>query len=229
MLWIPQIDEIPLSIMNTEGKSVSVTVKNVGDATHHLHGMKQGDIIGVRGPFGNHFTPIDGNVLLIGGGTGTAPLLYLAKQLAPIAKRLSFIMGAKTRNELLFLKQLELLCTEQPTVTTEDGTYGLKCLATHPLEQFFSKEGKENFDMVYACGPERMTRQVFNLTEKHGVSMEASLERLMRCGIGICGSCMIGKYRVCKDGPVFNSMRLREVKDELGISKLGFDGNRIPA
>jgi dihydroorotate dehydrogenase electron transfer subunit len=228
MLWIPQIDEIPLSIMNTEDNTVAVTVKAIGDATRHLHNMKQGDTIGVRGPFGNHFTPNNGNVLLIAGGTGTAPLLYLAKQLAVKAKRLAFIMGAKTRNELLFLNQLEPLCTEQPTATTEDGTYGLKCLATQPLEKLLAEEGKEKFDMVYTCGPERMTRQVFNLTEKHGVPMEASLERLMRCGIGICGSCMIGKYRVCKDGPVFNSQRLREVKDELGISKLGFDGNRIP-
>ncbi len=229
MLWIPTVDEIPLSIMNTEGTSVAVTVKNVGDATRHLHQMKRGDTIGVRGPFGNHFTPNNGNVLLIGGGTGTTPLLYLAKQLATTAKRLSFIMGAKTRNELLFLNQLEPLCTEPPTATTEDGTYGLKCLATQPLETLLAEKGKEKIDMVYACGPERMTREVFNLTEKHRVPLEASLERLMRCGIGICGSCMIGKYRVCKDGPVFNSKRLREVKDELGISKLGFDGNRIPA
>jgi dihydroorotate dehydrogenase electron transfer subunit len=58
--------------------------------------------------------------------------------------------------------------------------------------------------------------------------LEARLERLMRCGIGLCGSCMIGKYRVCRDGPVFNLSRLREVRDELGISKLGFDGSRIP-
>jgi dihydroorotate dehydrogenase electron transfer subunit len=229
MLWIPTIDEIPLSIMNTQGTSVSVTVKNVGDATRHLHGMRQGDTIGVRGPFGNNFTLHSGNALLVGGGTGTAPLLFLAKQLAVTAKRLSFIMGAKTREELLFLNQLEPLCTEPPTATTEDGTYGLKCLATQPLEQLLAEKGKTKLDMVYACGPERMTREVFNLTEKHHVHMEASLERLMRCGIGICGSCMIGKYRVCKDGPVFNSTRLRQVKDELGISKLGFDGNRIPA
>jgi len=228
MLWIPQIDEIPLSIMNTEGNTVSVTVKNVGDATRHLHSLAQGDTIGVRGPFGNRFTQHNGNVLLVAGGTGTAPLLYLAKQLATKAKRLAFIMGAKTKSELLFLNQLNPLCTEPPTATTEDGTYGLKCLATQPLETLLAKEGKEKFDMVYTCGPERMARQVFNLTEKHGVHMEASLERLMRCGIGLCGSCMIGKYRVCKDGPVFNSTRLREVKDELGISKLGFDGNRIP-
>jgi len=225
MLWIPSIDEIPLSIMNAEGASVSVTVKAVGDATRHLHGMKRGDTIGVRGPFGNSFTPNSGNVLLVGGGTGTAPLLFLAKRLAVKTKRLSFIVGAKTRNELLFLNQLDPLCTEQPTATTEDGTYGLKCLATQPLETLLAIV---KFDMVYACGPEPMTSQVFNLTEKHGVPLQASLERLMRCGIGICGSCMIGKYRVCRDGPVFTSQQLRQVKDELGISKLGFDGNRIP-
>jgi dihydroorotate dehydrogenase electron transfer subunit len=228
MLWIPQIDEIPLSIMNTHGNQVSVTVKNIGDATHHLHQKKKGDTIGIRGPFGNYFTQHNGNVLLIGGGTGTAPLLYLAKQLATKTKRLSFIMGAKTRNELLFLNQLEPLCTEPPTATTEDGTYGLKCLATQPLEQLLAEKGTAKIDMIYTCGPERMTRQVFNLTEKHHIPLEASLERLMRCGIGICGSCMIGKYRVCKDGPVFNTQQLRQVKDELGISKLGFDGNRIP-
>jgi dihydroorotate dehydrogenase electron transfer subunit len=228
MLWIPSIDEIPLSIANTEANKVSVTVKNVGDATAHLHQMKEGDTIGVRGPFGNHFTPNNGNVLLVAGGIGAAPLLYLAKQLAARAKRLSFIIGAKTIKELLFLNQIKSFCTERLTATTEDGTYGLRCLAIKPLEMFLAEEGKEKLDMVYTCGPERMIRQVFNLTENCGVQLEASLERLMRCGIGICGSCMIGKYRVCKDGPVFNSQRLRDVKYELGISKLGFDGNRIP-
>ena len=117
MLWIPRIDEIPLSIMNTQGNQVSVTVKNVGDATHHLHQMKKGDTIGIRGPFGNYFTQHNGNVLLIGGGTGTAPLLYLAKQLATKAKRLSFIMGAKTRSELLFLNQLEPILNGRPGVS----------------------------------------------------------------------------------------------------------------
>jgi dihydroorotate dehydrogenase electron transfer subunit len=226
MLWIPGIDEIPLSVQNVEGTQVSVTVKKVGDATRHLHSMKTGETIGVRGPFGNTFTQNSGNVLLVGGGTGTAPLLFLAKKLAAKAKRLAFVIGAQTKNELLFLNQLDPLCTPQSTIaTTEDGTYGIKCQATEPLETLFAKE---EFDMVYTCGPEPMTRQVFDLTEKHGVPMQASLERLMRCGIGLCGSCVIGKYRVCRDGPVFNSQQLREVKDELGISKLGFDGNRIP-
>jgi dihydroorotate dehydrogenase electron transfer subunit len=82
--------------------------------------------------------------------------------------------------------------------------------------------------MIYSCGPEIMVKKIFEMTEKRKLPIEASLERLMRCGIGLCGSCVIGKYRVCRDGPVFNAAQLREMKDEIGISKIGFDGSRIP-
>lgn len=225
MLWIPQVDEIPLSIMNAEDNQVSVTVKAVGEATKTLHKLKSGEIVGLRGPFGNSFTENHGRILMVGGGTGTAPLLFLAKKLSSKAKRLALVIGAKTKSELLFLTQLDALCTEQNTIAaTEDGSYGLKCLATEPIEKLLNKE---KFDMVYACGPEPMIREVFDLAEKRGITLEASLERLMRCGIGLCGSCVIGRYRVCRDGPVFKSVQLREVRAELGVSKLGFGGNRI--
>jgi dihydroorotate dehydrogenase electron transfer subunit len=226
MLWIPRVDEIPLSIMNADDGTVSVAVKAVGEATKSLHEMKIGDTIGVRGPFGTSFTENHGKILMAGGGTGTAPLLFLAKKIATKAKRLSFVTGAKTKNELLFVNELDQLCTEQSAIaTTEDGSYGMKCLATEPLEKLLDKE---KFDMIYTCGPEPMVRKVFELAEQRKIALEASLERLMRCGIGLCGSCVIGKYRVCRDGPVFNAAQLSEIKDELGISKLGFDGNRIP-
>jgi dihydroorotate dehydrogenase electron transfer subunit len=225
MLWIPRVDEIPLSILNAGDGEVSVAVKAIGEATHALHELGSGDAIGVRGPFGNSFTENHGRILLVGGGTGTAPLLFLAKKLAAKAERLSFVMGAKTKSELLFLRELDALCTEQSAIaTTEDGSHGLKCLATEPIAKLLNKE---KFDMVYTCGPEPMVRQVFELAEQQGIALEASLERLMRCSIGLCGSCVIGRYRVCRDGPVFNVAQLREVKDELGVSKLGFDGNRI--
>ncbi len=226
MLWIPGVDEIPLSVLGVGGGEVSVAVKLVGDATRHLHGMKAGELVGVRGPFGNWFTETRGKVLLVGGGTGIAPLLFLAKRLSAKADRLSFVMGAKTRNELLFLQELGNVCSEENVVcATEDGSFGLQCLATDPLEKLLDRE---SFNMIYACGPEQMLRKVFDLADRRNVSLEASLERLMRCGIGLCGSCMIGKYRVCRDGPVFSLSRLREVRDELGVSKLGFDGARIP-
>jgi dihydroorotate dehydrogenase electron transfer subunit len=225
MLWIPGIDEIPLSILNAGNGQVQFSVKAVGDATRHLQAMKPGDLLGLRGPFGNSFTETRGRVLLVGGGTGTAPLLFLAKRLATKADRLSFVIGAKTKNELIYLKELDAVCTDESAIaTTEDGSYGLTCLATEPLEKLVEKQ---KFNMIYTCGPEKMMKAIFNLAEKRSLAMEASLERLMRCGIGLCGSCMIGKYRVCRDGPVFTMAQLSEVKDELGISKLGFDGSRI--
>ena len=226
MLWIPGIDEIPLSIMDVGNGLVYVSVKAVGDATRHLHGMEAGSTVGVRGPFGNSFTESRGRVLLVAGGTGTAPLLFLAKQLSAKTERLSFVEGAKTKDELLFFRELRGICNEKTlTTTTEDGTYGLQCLVTEPLAKLLDTE---KFDMIYTCGPEVMVKKIFDLTEARKMPLEASLERLMRCGIGLCGSCVIGKYRVCRDGPVFTAAQLREVKDELGISKLGFDGSRIP-
>ena len=98
-------------------------------------------------------------------------------------------------------------------------------MATEPLEDLLDKQ---NFNVIYTCGPEAMMRKVFDLAEKRKIPLEASLERLMRCGIGLCGSCVIGKYRVCRDGPVFNLSQLSEIKDEFGTSKLGFDGSVIP-
>jgi dihydroorotate dehydrogenase electron transfer subunit len=226
MLWIPGIDEIPLSIMDASNGLVSVSVKAVGDATRHMHALEAGATIGVRGPFGNSFTESHGRVLLVGGGTGTAPLLFLAKQLAPKTERLSFVEGAKSANELLFVREIGGVCQEKNVITTtDDGTAGLQCLVTEPLASLLDKEC---FDMIYVCGPEVMVRKIFELTEIRKLPIEASLERLMRCGIGLCGSCVIGKYRVCRDGPVFNAVQLRDIKDELGISKIGFDGSRIP-
>lgn len=226
MLWIPGIDEIPLSVLDAGDGLVSVSVKVVGDATRHLHGLEAGETVGLRGPFGNCFTESRGRVLLVGGGTGTAPLLFLAKQLAAKTERLSFVEGAKTKDELLFVHELGGVCSEKNLITTtEDGTAGLQCLVTQPLASLLDKE---KFDMIYTCGPEVMVKKIFQMTERRKLPVEASLERLMRCGIGLCGSCVIGKYRVCRDGPVFNAAQLREIQEELGISKLGFDGSRIP-
>jgi dihydroorotate dehydrogenase electron transfer subunit len=227
MLWIPGVDEIPLSILNADEEGiVSVAVKRVGEATQALHNKRVGDFIGLRGPFGNSFTISEGKILVVGGGIGMAPLLFLAKKLAPKASKLTMVVGAKTREELLFMEKLKKFCKEENLLaTTDDGSYGFKGLASELSESILTKE---KYDAIYTCGPEQMIRKVFETAEKAGIRIEASLERLMRCAIGLCGSCVIGKYRVCKDGPVFNSNQLREVKGELGISKRDFNGKRIP-
>jgi dihydroorotate dehydrogenase electron transfer subunit len=227
MLWIPGVDEIPLSILDAgDDGTIAVAVKKVGEATKALHNMKVGESIGIRGPFGNWFTLRHGRILMVAGGTGIAPLIFLARKLRAKRVELLFVLGAKSKDELLFIGRLEQLCSPRNVVaTTEDGSYGLKCLATEPLEELMMKQ---KFDMVYACGPEQMLKRVFDLADKHGVRMEASLERIMRCAVGLCGSCVIGSYRVCSDGPVFAKEILRQVKDEFGVSKRDFDGRKIP-
>ena len=228
MLWIPGVDEIPLSVLDADPEKavVSVAVKRVGEATKALHDMKAGDVIGVRGPFGNSFTLKAGRILMVGGGVGIAPLSFLAKKLASKASKITVIIGAKTKSELIFMEELKRLCGEENVLaTTEDGSYGVKGLASNHAEMVMAKE---NFDIVYTCGPEPMTRKIFDIAEEKGVWAEASLERLMRCAVGICGSCTLGGYRVCRDGPVFNINQLKRVKDEFGVWKRDFNGKRIP-
>jgi len=228
MLWIPSVDEIPLSILDAkENGIVSVAIKKVGEATSAFHKKMVGELIGVRGPFGNSFNLREGRILMVSGGTGAAPILFLAKRLASKTAKLVFVTGAKTREELLFMNKSKRILGGEKTqfiTTTEDGSYGIKGLVTKPLEKLLEKE---RFDMIYTCGPEKMMRKVFDLGRKYGVALEANLERLMRCAIGLCGSCIIGRYRVCKDGPVFTAEQLREVKSEFGISKRDFDGRKI--
>jgi dihydroorotate dehydrogenase electron transfer subunit len=225
MLWIPGVDEIPLSILNVaKDGTVFIAVKEAGEATQTLHEMKAGEIIGVRGPFGNSFTAKKGKILMVGGGTGIAPLLFLARKTISTTKPI-FVIGAKTEEELLFLDDLKMLCGNENVVpATEDGSCGFSGLCTEPLQQLMAKE---RFDAVCTCGPELMVRKVFDFAEKQGLNLEASLERLMRCAIGLCGSCVVGGYRVCKDGPVFTSKQLREIKEEFGFSKRDFDGRKI--
>jgi dihydroorotate dehydrogenase electron transfer subunit len=204
-----------------------VTVKEVGEATRALCKMDKGDTIGVRGPFGNHFEITGKEALVVGGGTGTAPLMMLTTKLLNANVKTTIIEGAKTRGELLFFDQLAKLATEpdiEVLFTTDDGSYGLRGFATDAAEKMLSSK---EFDTIYCCGNEAMTRKVYFLARRQKTHLQASLERIMLCAMGICGSCVIGKYRVCKDGPVFDQAQLEEVEDELGRSKRDFKGERV--
>lgn len=229
MLWIPGVDEIPLSVSSVSSDGlVSVAVKKVGDATAVLHEKTRGSIIGVRGPFGNGFTLSTGNVLVAGGGTGLIPLAYLAEKLA--SKRVGkvvFLLGAKTRAELVFHERVRKTLSRIDSAVfcfTEDGSYGAKGLVTGSLPQLLTQE---RFSMVYACGPEAMVYRVYEQTRKAGLPLQVSLERLMRCAIGICATCNIGGYRVCTDGPVFTDGQLQKVEDEFGKFRRNFDGTKM--
>lgn len=224
MVWIPGVDEVPMSFSSIDSDGLSsITVAEVGEATHALHQRKVGDILGIRGPYGNGFALASGKVMIVGGGTGLTPLVPLVERLSKLPAKISFLMGAKTRNELLFLERIKK-AVSKVNVTTENGSYGQKGLVTDLAEQILEKE---EFDMIYACGPEKMMLKMFLLAEQYNMSFQASLERYIRCGIGICGSCCIGEYRICTDGPVFSGKQLRKVKNEFGLFRREADGSKV--
>ncbi len=231
MVWIPGVDEIPLSLssIQPEKSLSSVTVAEVGEATKALNRKREGDMIGVRGPFGNSFKIIRGRVLIVGGGVGLAPLMPLIERLAGMQDAsVTVLAGARTKHELIFLDRLEDEAGKgriELTVLTEDGSYGGRGLVTDPLENLLSSD---RIDMIYGCGPEKMISRLYSVAERFNVPLQICVERIIKCSIGICGSCAIGRYRVCRDGPIFTSDRLREVEDELGKFKRGFDGHPIP-
>jgi len=231
MIWIPGVDEVPMSLSAIDSKedSVAVTVEKIGEATSKLHKMKVGDVVGIRGPFGRGYSLTKArNVIIVGGGTGLASLAPLTEEIAKQKGcKITFLLGAKTCNELLFLERMKtVLATmnHRIVVTTEDGSYGVKGLVTEPAEQLLAKE---KFEMIYACGPELMMHKMFLLAERFKVPFQASLERFMRCAIGLCGTCFIGRYRVCRDGPVFSGEQLRGVKVEFSHFRRGLDGRKI--
>ncbi len=224
MTWIPSVDEVPMSLSAIgEGGVSAITVRQVGEATAALHRLKQGDVFGVRGPYGRGFTETKGNALIVGGGMGMAPLLPLAKNLAKAKAGLTCIIGAKTRDELLFLDELKGLDKVEVLAVTDDGSYGSEGLATDVAERLLKER---RFGVVYTCGPERMMFKVFQLAESHGVEVQASLERFMRCSVGLCGSCIIGGFRVCRDGPVFTNKQLKLAKEEFGKTKHNPNGTK---
>ena len=99
-------------------------------------------------------------------------------------------------------------------------------LAAHG-EEFVKQIAKQKFDIIYTCGPEKMMQKIFFLAEQYKIPIQASLERIVRCSVGLCGSCMIGKLRVCKDGPIFSAEQLREFKDEFGKFKRDLSSRRV--
>lgn len=204
MVWIPGINELPMSVMiSQENGKAAFTVRKHGYASTELYSMKIGDKIGVRGPYGNSFTIRKGRLLLVGGGTGLVPLLRLVKSLDK-SSNVVLIMGAKTKDEVFFEDLANKLLVENKhkvIVVTEDGTYGEKGLVTDVMEKLLIED---TFDSVYTCGPEKMMYKIVQLATSKKIHVEASIERMMKCGIGICGSCCFGDVLTCKDGTVFD-------------------------
>lgn len=213
MVWIPGVNELPMSVMvNDEKGKAAFTVRKRGESSTALYDLKVGSQIGVRGPYGNSFRIKDGKILLVGGGTGLVPLLRLAKFAKP-TNEVIILMGSKTKEEVFFEGMANHILEKnkhQVIPCTEDGSYGKKGFVTDIMEELMRDT---KFDGVYTCGPEIMMYKVVQMANAKNTFVEASLERMMKCGIGICGSCCMDDILVCHDGTVFDGEFLAKSKE----------------
>ncbi len=201
MVWIPGLDEKPMAISYYNKKEFAFTSQVVGKFTKKLDSLKKGAKVGIRGPYGNSFS-IKSNACVVGGGVGMASVSTLIDSL----KKPIVINGARSKEYLIYLKRYKNMI-----VATDDGSFGKKGFTTGLLDQVLSENKK--IKIVYTCGPELMMKKIIEICNKHKVDCEASLERYMSCGFGICGKCMINDKIVCMDGPIFSSKQLNKMSE----------------
>ena len=201
----------PLSVqyIDKAANEMWLLVQVVGEGTKRMSEYRPGDYVNMLLPLGNGFSipqlPSASNILLIGGGVGTAPLLFLGDTLKSVGFQPEFLIGARTKDDVLMLAEYEKI--GHIYLTTEDGSMGEKGYVTH-----HSILSKKPFDQIYTCGPKPMMVAVVSFAKASGIPCEVSLENLMACGFGACLCCIEktvqGNICACTEGPVFNMNQL---------------------
>jgi dihydroorotate dehydrogenase electron transfer subunit len=197
---------ISINFVDREQNELWLLVAAVGDGTRRLAALKEGTKLNCVLPLGNGWSQASGlHPLLVGGGVGVAPLLYLGAEMKAQGIEPTFLLGARSAKDLLMLDEFRKY--GRVLVTTEDGSEGERGFVTnHSVLQ------QETFGHIYTCGPTPMMKAVARFAQKAGVSCEVSLENMMACGVGACLCCVEktteGNLCVCKEGPVFNTNRL---------------------
>jgi len=221
MIWIPKIDEIPMSVSYIKKDVKGITFRKVGDATNALFNLKKDDKIGIRGPYGNGFKTTGKKILFVGGGTGIATIAPTVENAIKINIRCTVILGAKTKNELFFEKRIKESGAEL-YISTDDGSKGHKGFASDLAKKIIAKN---KFDHILTCGPEMMMKRLYE--NRKDILFQASMERYMKCGFGICGQCCVGEgLRVCKEGPVFDEKTLKNI-EEFGVFSRDASGSKV--
>ena len=227
MIWVPGVDEIPMSVSLWEPPTVGVTVLPIGEATESLCAMKKNDWLGVRGPFGSSFTLESKKALVVGGGVGMAPLRPLVYSLLGKIVPVTLLIAAKTKQDLIFFDEFSKVTDDKLMVkiATDDGSEGYRGLATDAADEVLQEEA---FDTVYTCGPELMMHGLYESVKERRMGFQASLERFMKCGCGVCGTCALDPTGslVCVDGPVYSGDSLAQIsefgryhRDAMGVKK----------
>lgn len=202
----------PFSIFeyNKTENSVSLIVKILGRGSKKLTEIEVGNTLSLILPLGKGFTypDIQDRILLVGGGSGVAPLLFLAKQSGLPASMVDILLGAKTMNDHINVSEYEQYAKFH--FSSEDGSLGDPGFVTQ--HSVFVNQ-LNNYDKIYACGPDGMMKAVAKAAKAAEIFCEVSLENLMACGFGVCLCCIEptvdGNLCVCTEGPVFNINRLK--------------------
>ena len=186
----------PISVYDRDDTSVTIVYKIVGKGTEQMAQMREGELDVLTGLGNGYDLSVSGeHPLLIGGGVGVPPLYMLAKKLIAEGKKVSVILGFNTKDEIFCEDEFRALGADV-TVTTVDGSYGVRGFVTNAME------GKD-YTYFYTCGPEPMLKAVYNASKTSG---QFSFEERMGCGFGACMGCscktLYGNKRICKDGPV---------------------------
>jgi len=213
MLWIPGVDEKPFSVAYDDGKEFWLTVCKVGAATEALFKMKEGEKVGIRGPFGSNYELEEGSHLgLVAGGYGAAPMYNVALEALKKNCKVEFMIGARDKDNLLYIDRIKDLDGVNLHVSTDDGSLGHKGFVTQVLEKVV-KENK--LDRVFTCGPEIMMKYVAAIAEENEIKCFMSMERYMKCGFGVCGQCAVDDTGelACKKGPVMDWDYVKNLRD----------------
>ena len=208
MVWIPGVDEKPFSVSDVRDGMIEITAKAFGPFSQALMAVKPGDLLGVRGPLGRGFRP-RGRGLIVGGGIGIAPLRHLVHGMERDGMEFKTVLGARTASELIFADDFARLGAQ---FATDDGSFGVKGFVLPLAEKLCAAE---TFDVIYGCGPEVMLVALKKLADRVGCDCQLSLERHMKCGIGVCGSCCVdgSGICICREGPVLDRAELERVAD----------------
>lgn len=192
----------PISLCEKKGKELTFLYAVVGKGTEEYTKLKKGDEISITGPLGNGFdlSKEYGNVALVSGGIGTAPMLELAKKLREKNKEQKIDLYAGFRDNIYLIEELKEYVNEA-YISTNTGNHGHKGFVTELLKP-------EVYDTVLCCGPEVMMKKVVDMCKEKNTKVYVSMEKHMACGVGACLVCTCktkdGHKRTCKDGPVFD-------------------------
>ncbi len=235
-LWLPEVDEKPMSVAYCDSKEFWVSIFAVGPFSKAMHQLNEGDLVGVRGPYGHGFKwDKNQHLVMMAGGYGAAPLYFLTRKAVEDGCIVEFVIGARSKDHLLYTERIKELDNVELHVATDDGSEGVKGFNVVILDQLIedAKKGKKfkvicdgstckreevdfaPLDCVYACGPELMMKSVAEKCAEAEIDSQVSVERYMKCGFGVCGQCCVdsGGKRMCSEGPCIPGVEALKIEE----------------